>query len=124
MGPLLGDELPMPTQNGVGCNERRNFAESPSPDGLAANREPATLIVGQPESSAPELLLQDAVLLLEILDDCVLMAADPTDQGGNEDLPGLEHSGHLSIVARQQSNRQLSLTDQVGLFFPGFGSAE
>ncbi len=87
-------------QDGVRRDERCNLGEGASPDGLPADREPATLIVGQPESSATELLLQDAVLFSEILDDCVLMAADPAREGGHEDLPGLEYSGHLSIVAR------------------------
>ena len=72
VGPLLSDELPVPTQDGVRRDERRNICESASPDGLAADREPATLIVGQTETSAAELLLQDAVLFSEILDDCAL----------------------------------------------------
>ncbi len=79
-----------------------------TPDGLAANREPPTLIVGQPELSATELLLQDAVLFSEILDDCVLIAADPAGEGSHEDLPGLEHRRHLEIVAKPMANRQLS----------------
>jgi hypothetical protein len=67
-----------------------------------------TLIVGEPESSATELLLEDAILLSEILDDCVLMAADPAGKGGNEDLPGLEHRRHPKIVAKSKADRQLS----------------
>ncbi len=63
-------------------------------------RPGATLIVGQPESSASELLLQDAVLFSEILDDCVLMAADPAREDGHEDLPGLVDRRHPEIVAR------------------------
>ncbi len=94
MSPLLGDELPMPTQDGVGRDERSNFGEGLSADGLAADSKTATLIIGQPESSVPELLLEDSVLLSEVFDDCVLMAADPAGQGGNEDLPGLEHRRH------------------------------
>ena len=124
MSPLLGDELPMPTQDGVRRDERCNLGEGASPDGLAADRQPATLIVGQPESSATELLLQDAVLLSEVFDDCVLMAADPTGEGGHEDLPGLEGGGHPSIVARKRSIRKLSLAVQTGLFFPIILSAE
>ncbi len=124
MGPVLGNQLPVPTKNRVGGDERSNICEGTSTDGFAADREPATLIVGQPESSTPELLLQDAVLFSEILDDYVLMAADPAGEGGHEDLPGLEDGGHPSIVARQRSIRQLSLAVQVGLFFPGILSAD
>jgi len=108
VGPLLGDELPVPTKDGVGGDQRSNFAESPSPDGLATDREPATLIVSQPESSPSELLLQDAVLFPKILDDCVLLAARPASERGHEDLPGLEHRRHPEIVAKPRANRQLS----------------
>jgi len=34
-------------------------------------------------------LLEDSVLLAEIFDDRILLAADPSSQGGDEDLPGL-----------------------------------
>ena len=73
----------MPTKDGVGSDERRNFGEGPSPDGLAPNRKPATLIIGQPESFAPELLLQDAVLFSEVFDGCVLLATNPAGQSCN-----------------------------------------
>jgi len=84
----------MPTENGVGSDERRNFAESPSPDGLAPDGQSATLVVGQPESSATELLPENSVLLPEVFDDCVLVAADPASEGSHENLPGLKHGRH------------------------------
>jgi len=100
VGPFLSNQLPVPTKDGVGSNERCNLGKSTSPDGIAANRKPATLIVGQSEASASELLLQDAVFFPEVFDDGVLMAADPAGEGGHENLPGLEDGGHPSIVAR------------------------
>jgi len=77
MGPFLGDELPVPAQDGVGSDERGNFREGTS----------AALIIGQPESSATALLFQDSILLAEILYDCVLLAGDPAGHGGDENLP-------------------------------------
>ena len=124
MGPFLSNQLPVPTKNGVGSDKRRNFGEGPSPDCFAADCEPPPLIVSQLEPLATELLLEDTVLFLEIFDDCILMAADPAGHGGNKDLPRLEDGGHPLIVARQRNIRQLSLSAQVGLFFPGIGSAE
>jgi hypothetical protein len=124
VGPFLSDELPVPTKDGVGSDERSNFGEGPSSNGLAADGESASLRVGQSESSATELLLENTILLSEILDDRILLAAHPAGQGGDEDLPGLKDGGHPSIVARQWSIRQLSLAVQVGLFFPRIGSAE
>jgi len=82
------------------------------------------LTVGQAESSATELLLEDAVLLAEVLDDRILLAADPAGKGGNEDLSGLKDGGRSLIVARQWSTRQLSLAVRVGPIFPRIGSVE
>jgi len=65
-------------------------------------------MIGQSEPCATELLLEDSVLLAEVLDDRILLAAHPPSQGGNEDLPGLKDGGHPSIVATPRNNRQLS----------------
>jgi len=110
VSPLLGYELPVPTENGVGSDERGDLGKRASADGLASHSQSASLIVGQPESSAAELLLEDAILLAEILNDRILLAADPAREGGDQNLPGLKDDGHPGIVARRESDRQLSST--------------
>jgi hypothetical protein len=65
-----------------------------SADDFTSDRKPATLSNGQPEPPATELLLQDPILLAEILDDRILLAANPAGHGGNKDLPRLEHRCH------------------------------
>ncbi len=114
VGPFLSNQLPVPPKDGVRSNKRRNLGKSTLPDGFAADREPATLIVGQSEASAAELLLQDAVLLSKVFDYCVLMAVDPAGERGHEDLPGLEHSGHPEIVTTPRDNRQVSAGGETG----------
>ena len=109
MGPFLGNELSMPTKDGVRSDERSNFGESPSSNSLAPHRKSSALSVGQSKSSATELLLQDSVLLAEIIDDRILLTADPAGQGGNEDLPRLENGRHPQIVAKPMADRQLSI---------------
>ena len=108
MGPLLGNELPVPTEDGVGSNERSDFGEGAAADSLAPDRESASLCIGQAESSTTELLLEDSVLFSEIVDDRILMAAEPTGERSHEDLPGLKHRRHPEIVAKSSANRQLS----------------
>ncbi len=110
MGPLLGNELAVPTKDGVGSDERSKLGERVSSYGLPADGKTATLLIGQPESPATELLPEDSVLLPQILDDSVLLTAHPSGEGGHEDLPGLEDGGHPSIVARKRSIRKPSLT--------------
>ncbi|MCP3995557.1 MAG: hypothetical protein GY722_10890, partial [bacterium] len=61
MSPLLRDELPVPAEDRVGGDHRGNLGEGASADRLAPDSQPATLIIGEPETSATELLLQDSV---------------------------------------------------------------
>ena len=83
VGPLLGNELPVPTKDGVGSDEGSDLGQGSSSNGLPAYGKPATLIVGQPESFPSKLLLQDPILFSEIFDDSILLATDPAGQGGN-----------------------------------------
>ena len=102
----------MPRKDGVGRDKRGDFGEGASADGFTPDGKPATLSIGQAESSGPELLPEDSVLLSEVFDDRILLAADPASQGGNEDLPGLEDGGHRPIVLIPRRNRKLFADDQ------------
>ena len=110
----------MPTKDGVGSNERSNFGESPSPDGLAPNGKSSALMVGQSESLTTELLFENSVLFAEKFNNRILLPGDPAAQGGNQDLPRVKDNCHPRIVALGWSNRQLSNTARTQLFFPGF----
>ncbi len=104
----------MPPKDRVGSDKRSNFGEGATSDRLTSNRKSTTLIVGQSESSTPELLPQDAVLFFEVFDDCVLFTTDPAGQSCNEDLPRLKDGGHRLILLTPQANRQLSAGWQTG----------
>lgn len=108
MGPLLGNELPVPTKDCVGSDERCDLRKRPPSDRLASHSQAASLVVGQAEPSATDLLLENSVLLAKIFDDRILLTADPAGQGGNKDLPGLKNGGHPLIVDWQRRVRQLS----------------
>ena len=67
---------------------------------------PAALSIGQHELFATELLFENSILFAKKLDDCILLAADPTGHRGYKDLPRLEDGGgHPLIVARQRNIR-------------------
>ena len=53
---------------------------------LALRRESATLVVGESQPWLADLLLEDAVLLDEVIDDLGLVAIDPAGEGGEEQL--------------------------------------
>ncbi len=108
MGPLLGNELPVPAEDGVGRDERGDFGKGTAADSFASHGQSASLVIGQPESPATELLLENSVLLSEVFDDCVLLAADPTGERCHKDLPRLKDGRHPQIVAERHCDRQLS----------------
>ncbi len=95
-------------------HERSKLGERVSSYGLPADGKTATLLIGQPEWPATELLPEDSVLLPQILDDSVLLTAHPSGEGGHEDLPGLEDGGHRLILSTPRANRQLSAGWQTG----------
>ena len=109
-----GNELPVPTKDGVGSDERSDFGEGPSSNSLAPHGKSSALSVGQSEPSATELLLENSVLLLEIFDDRILLTGDPAGHSSDEDLPGVKDNGHRLIVATPRNNRQLSAGGETG----------
>ena len=106
--PLIGNELPMPAKYRVGRYERSDVGERPPTEGIAEHGEASTLIVGQSQTFAPQLLLEDAALLSQVVDRSILLASDPAGHRGDEDLPWVEHGRHPLIVAGSWTDRQLS----------------
>ena len=62
-GPLTRDELPMPPQDRVRCDQRRHLTQGLSSETMAIHGEPTPLDIGQPKTSPVQVLLEDAVLL-------------------------------------------------------------
>jgi hypothetical protein len=71
-------------------------------------------MIGQSDTSVTELLLENAVFLLEVFDDRILLMGDPTGHTSDEDLPGVKDSGHRLIVATHPTNRQPSTGGETG----------
>jgi hypothetical protein len=61
VGPFRRDQLAMPAQDRVGSDDGRGPGQQPVAEGGALGREPAALILGEPEPALAELLLQEAV---------------------------------------------------------------
>ena len=73
VGPLPRDQPTMPPHQRIRRHQRRDRIEGPAPQGLRLRRQATALIVGQLQSPAPELLLEDAVLLDQVGNDVLLM---------------------------------------------------
>jgi hypothetical protein len=70
------------------------------PEGLAPDRQPATLVVVEEDPLAAELLAEDAVLLAEVLDGLVLLLAEPAGEDGREDLEDRVHGAKVLVSGR------------------------
>ena len=81
---------------------------APVVNGLAPHGKSSALMIGQSEPSATELLPENAVFLLKVFDDRILLTGDPTGHSSDEDLPAVKDNGHRVIVATPRNNRQLS----------------
>ena len=80
---FLGDESPVPGQQGVGGDEAGKMVEGGTSDLFAFEGEAATLIIIEPRFLA-ELFFEDTNLFLEIDDDILLVAVHPADDRGDE----------------------------------------
>ena len=55
-------------------------------------------LIGQPEAAARQLPLEDSVLRHEVLNDVLLVAIDPSGEGHEQYLQGVEVGSHGPIL--------------------------
>ena len=75
---VLGcDEAAVPTQKRSGCGNGRNLGQRLAAQSLGLDREPAPVVVREPETLAPKPGSEHTVLLLQVVDHILLLAVDP-----------------------------------------------
>ncbi len=84
--PLPGNECTMPTQEGVGRHDIGDLKENLAAHRLAENSQPASLVIIEQGPLSAELLFQNAVLLIEVVDDSLLMPVYPTRERDQNEL--------------------------------------
>ena len=82
---LLGDESPVPTQDGVGSHDARDSREVTTAEDVALHGETASLVVGQAQSSGTVHRAEDAVLLEQVVNDRLLVSIDPAREQQEEE---------------------------------------
>jgi hypothetical protein len=85
---LLGDELAVPAQDGVGRHQAGQLLQRTSADEAALRGEPPALGIGEAQPPTSELLPQDAALFLEVRDDLGLVAVHPAREHGSKNCSG------------------------------------
>ena len=75
---VLGcDEVAVPAQKRSGCGNGRNLGQRLAAQSLGLDREPAPVVVREPETLAPKPGSEHTVLLLLVVDHILLLAVDP-----------------------------------------------
>jgi hypothetical protein len=83
---LLGNQSLVPSHEGVGCREGGELFASRAAQWRGSGRKASALGVGEVQSSRTELGFEDAMFLLEIGDDLLLMPSDPAGEHGDQDM--------------------------------------
>ena len=84
--PFPGDEVPVPSQNRVGRDDRRDLRQHPTTQPFAEGGQPSPVTIRQPQTLMAQLRLQDAVLFAQVQDDLVLFVLEPAEEGRDEEL--------------------------------------
>lgn len=77
---FLGDECPVPPQDGVGSDDAGDGCEATATENLAFHSQTATLVVGETESSSTVHRAEDAVFIEQIVNDRLLLSIDPAGE--------------------------------------------
>src|SRR5215471_16096366 len=102
---LLGDQLPMPSQQGLRGDNAGDLGKSLSSQRFGLNGQPPALIVIEAHSLATELFSQHPILFAEIFNDLQLAVVHPPGDGDQQKLEWVEHSLHIQDPLSCPSNR-------------------
>jgi hypothetical protein len=75
----------MPPQDRVRRDQRGHLTQDPSPEAVVVCRKSTPLGIGQSQSPPTEVLVEDAVLFPQVLDDLKLVTIHPARQRHEED---------------------------------------
>lgn len=84
----------MPGEQGVRRHDRGDVSQHASPKCSGFRGEPSALMVREAQTPGPELFPQDAVFLLQIVDDIALLLVHPTGDRDQDELQRMRQRGH------------------------------
>src|SRR5215472_10253011 len=89
---LLGDQLPMPSQQGLRCDKAGDLGKSLSSQRFGLYGQSPALIVIEVHSPTTELFAKHPVLLAKIFHDLQLVVVHPPGDGDQQKPEWVEHS--------------------------------
>jgi hypothetical protein len=100
VGPLPGDELPVPAENRVGRDDRRNLCQKPPTERRAESSQAPPFVVSEPYALIAQARLQNAVLFPQVLVDLVLLVLEPADKKRDDQV----QRTHASSLRQQRGD--------------------
>ena len=91
---LLVDELSVPTQKRIGCDDAGKLPQGRASHDLGLLSEPPSLGVGEAQPFVAHLFTEYAVLLFEVIDCILLCTIDPTRPHHQQKLQRQVHEGY------------------------------
>ncbi len=102
---LLGDQLSVPSQQRIGCDDAGKVSQGVSSYDLGFFSEPPSLDVGQAQPFVANLLTEYVVFLFEVIDCILLCTIGPTRLHHQQKLQRQVHEGYrIPFVQTGQTN--------------------
>ena len=104
--PLLGDQLPVPSQDRIGGHDGRNLSKDHTRQELALDRQASPLSVAESDPLLATGLSHDLILSVQVLDDLLLLAVDSPSKDDQKQLPRMQ----MKIMVDPNSRLRKSTT--------------
>ncbi len=119
--PFAGNQRTVPSPQRSGGHQRPYLLETRPAQHLGSYGQPITLVIGESKSMPFQLLLQNAVLFQQIVDDMLLVPVEPAGRSDQEELKRLECAGHATSLSGLRSydnpGSSIQLLDITGFTF-------
>jgi hypothetical protein len=117
---LLGDQFPVPGQQGLRRDNGGDLGQNPPPQGFGSNGQSAALVVIEAHSPAAELLSKNAILLAKVINDLQLALVHPAGDSDQQESEWVKDSlGLQSPLSRARGySREPSQIHAVPIFGP------
>src|SRR5215471_6730838 len=102
---LLGDQLPMPSQQGLRGDHAGDLGKSLSSQCFGLNGQSPALMVIEAHAPITELFSKHPILFAEIFNDQQLAVVHPPGDGDQQKLEWVEHSLHIQNPLSRPPNR-------------------
>jgi hypothetical protein len=113
---FLRDQIAIPAKQRVGRDDGRDASESARTKALRFSRQSTSLRVRKPKALSTDLLPENAVLLLQVFDDLLLVPTQPTGKQNKSELQRqrchretLARPGRAKFDRNRRSRRLLNL---------------